>query len=324
MGSHWTATLLTVNLIFVFYLKEKKSLEKQANKIVRSVCQGTKFESDIPKLLTNGSNTAKFKTFIKDHKSKVEQQFLLRPIASVVNTPTEKVDWLVCKVISQLVNFVPAHLKNMSELIEIVNNLDRRKINSQHVFLSLDVNQLYPSIPISAAITAVMKLAEAHWSEIDNKGLKIQDLQKCLNFVSFNYEIEYKDKFYRQKRGCPMGAHYASIFAIIFMDSIETEALRILKLNHDFEPIIYKRYVDDIILGPLPPDPHLFDMIKSVFNSIDKSIQFTLDSPGPNGKLNFLNLSIYLENNTVHFDWYRKDCHSGITLRNDSWVPQSI
>ena len=51
---------------------KSKSLEKQANKIVRSVCQGTKFESDIPKLLTNGSNPAKFKTFIKDHKSKVE------------------------------------------------------------------------------------------------------------------------------------------------------------------------------------------------------------------------------------------------------------
>ena len=164
---------------------KSKALEKQANKIVRSVCQGTGFEPDIPKLLSNGSQPAKFSAFIKDHKHGVGK-YPLRPIASVIHTPTEKVDWLVSSVISQLLQFIPAHLKSSKELIDIFTQTDKSKVKPEQVFISLDVVQLYPSIPIHDAIQAILDLAAANWSNIDTKGLTIEDLSKCLKFISYN------------------------------------------------------------------------------------------------------------------------------------------
>lgn len=304
---------------------KSKSLEKQANNIIRSVCRGTAFEPDIPKLLTNGSKPAHFSTLIKDHKEKTEKHFPLRPIASVHGTPTEKVDWLVSKILNQFLQFVPAHLKNSSDLIDCFASIDKTKLNPRQMFLSLDVVQLYPSIPISEGITAIIEMAKTNWDKIDTKGLTIQDLEKCIKFISYNYEIEYNDKTYLQIRGCPMGAHYSPLFAIIYMNSVEEKALQVLKQDHGIEPLLYKRYVDDVIMGPFDTlDLSATNKITKVFNSIDESIQFTVEVPGVDRKLSFLDISIYLSEDGISYDWFQKSCHSGNTLRIDSWVPQHI
>ena len=40
--------------------------------------------------------------------------------------------------------------------------------------------------------------------------------------------------------------------------------------------------------------------------------------------LNFLDLSISIKNNKINYKWFSKPCHSGITLKKDSWLPNHI
>ena len=54
----------------------------------------TDTKTDTEKFITNGSKPASFQAFIKDHKDNSDG-FLLRPIAPVQNTVTEKVDRLI-------------------------------------------------------------------------------------------------------------------------------------------------------------------------------------------------------------------------------------
>lgn len=96
-----------------------------------------------------------------------------------------------------------------------------------------------------------------------------------------------------------MGSHYAPPFSVIFMNYIESEALALLQ-SQGFclqdKGILYKRYIDDSIIGPVDRDPVLFNSILNAFNSINDSIKFTLECPDGN-HLNFLDLTISVHNN---------------------------
>ena len=129
------------------------------------------------KLLSAGSRPAKFQAFIKDHKNKTGVNFPLRPIASVNNTAVEKVDWIVSEILTQLVKFVPANVKNTHEVITKLENLEKGDFTEEMTFVSLDVVNLYPSINIEFGIKAVLEFAEENWHIIDNWLLTLENLK---------------------------------------------------------------------------------------------------------------------------------------------------
>ena len=88
------------------------------------------------------------------------------------------------------------------------------------VFISFDVDNLYPSVPIVPALEAFSEFAAKHWQQIDNFDITVDQFVKIRTFVSFNYEIQFKDQVYLQVKGCPMGSHYAPPFSIIFLSLI--------------------------------------------------------------------------------------------------------
>ena len=59
------------------------------------------------------------------------------------------------------------------------------------------------------------------------------------------------------------------------MNYIETVALEKLK-TLQISPQIFKRYIDDIIMGPFSPNFINFNRILEAFNSVDENIQFTI------------------------------------------------
>ena len=129
------------------------------------------------KLLSAGSRPAKFQAFIKDHKNKTGVNFPLRPIASVNNTAVEKVDGIVSEILTQLVKFVPANVKNTHEVITKLKNLEKGDFTEEMTFVSLDVVNLYPSINIEFGIKAVLEFAEENWHIIDNWLLTLENLK---------------------------------------------------------------------------------------------------------------------------------------------------
>jgi hypothetical protein len=300
-----------------------KQIEKQANCLIKNITKNKLDKSSYEKLISTGSQPANFATLIKDHKKITETGFPLRPLASTINTPTNKIDWLVSRILNQLLIFIPSYIRNTDHLIEKLKNVSVASLSGT-IFVSLDVVNLYPSIPISEAIKAVLEFASSFWDSIDTFGFSMEELGRCLTFISYNYEVQFQEKTYLQIKGCPMGAHFSPPFAIIFMHKIETEALTMLNNFHNIFPQLYSRYIDDIIIGPFPRDNDVFRIILEVFNNINSNIQFTMEIPGETTKLNFLDITIMVTDTKIEFEWYRKSCHSGILLREDSHVPQHV
>jgi hypothetical protein len=302
---------------------KQTQIEKQANQILKHIVKDKHSKSVKDKLLSTGSRPATFQVFCKDHKSNSGLGYPLRPIASVRNTAAEKTDWLVSTILVNLVSLVPANVRNAADIIDHLNLINKDAITANHVFISLDVVSLYPSIPLDFGIECVLDFAKLNWDKIDNKGLTIDQLKKALTFVCYNYEIQFKEKIYKQIKGCPMGAHFAPPFAIITMHYIESAALNILKDKFKFSPILYKRYIDDILLGPLPKSDFT-DTILETFNSVNTNIQFTLEAPKPGEPIPFLDLSIYVKDKNIEYSWHVKPNHSNNSLRIDSWIPNSV
>ena len=91
-----------------------------------------------------------------------------------------------------------------------------------------------------------------------------------------------------------------------------------------FTPRLYRRYIDDIIMGPLVHDDNFFIDIVTTFNSVVPEINFTIEAPNPDGWLPFLDFKVKIINGQIMHDFYRKDCHSTIFLRKDSYVPAHV
>ena len=325
--SNRTENILQDNSTYKMLKNSKKvALEKQANKLIDNVYKNKLSKSNLQRLHSTGSQPANFYALIKDHKDKCDDFFPLRPIASVHSTPTNKIDWICGRILNQLVQYVPAHLPSSSALIEDFKNLTNCNVGTDSVFVSLDVVNLYPSVSIPSALKVVSDFARDHWSKIDNLNMSEEQFLKLLTFVSYNYEIQYNNKVYLQIKGCPMGSHYAPPFAIIFMNYVENKALTLLRSEFDCiqnNSTLYKRYIDDSIFGPFKRDQAFFDRIIEIFNSIDENIKFTLESPS-NGCLNFLDLSIWTENNKIVHKIYKKDLSTGLSLAKQSWLPSFV
>ena len=68
----------------------------------------------------------------------------------------------------------------------------------------------------------------------------------------------------------------------------------------------------------------MFSKVLSIFNSINSSLQFTLEVPETSEPINFLDLSIYINDQSIRHTWYSKNSHSEITLKPDSYLPKHV
>jgi hypothetical protein len=293
------------------------SIEKQANILISNIGKKLQISTrDREKLLSIGSEPASFHCLVKDHKIKTNDSFPLRPIASVINTPVEKLDWVISKILNNCTQFIPSHLKSAVDLIDKLQKFKSSDVfssrNNQN-FLSLDVVNLYPSIPIELGINCVINFIKEYSDKLDTLGLNIDDIEMSLRFICFNYEIICNNTVVKQIKGVPMGAHFSCPFAIITLHYIETLALKAVRKIFDIP--VYFRYIDDIILGPLECSPNVHNKILNMFNSIDENIQFTIEAPPNNLFLSFLDLEIrFNQCHCLDFKWYSKNIHSDICL----------
>ncbi|XP_077277990.1 uncharacterized protein LOC143906075 [Temnothorax americanus] len=99
-----------------------------------------------------------------------------------------------------------------------------------------------------------------------------------------------------------MGSPLSPMAADIVLQDLETIALATLK----YIPPFYKKYIDDITLAaPSALLQHTLD----VFNSFHPRLKFTIEI-GEDDTLNFLEITMILNNNRLTFDWFHKPTFS--------------
>jgi len=113
----------------------------------------------------------------------------------------------------------------------------------------------------------------------------------------------FNNKFYRQIFGTPMGSPLSPILADIVLQDIEEAALSRIPAELPF----YIRYVDDILLAA--PD-NLLEVILEIFNPFHARLKFTMEVSECD-RINFLDVTLIIENGVIKFDLYKKPTNSG-------------
>ena len=209
---------------------------------------------------------------------------------------------------------VPAHLKSTSDFID---KLKQFRSDEDFVFASLDVVNLYGSIPIQTAddnldlVTCVKRFFDTYKQDSDFPFLRTDDLVRLLLLTTDDNYI-FDGEIYKQTLGIAMGNCAAPVLASIFMNYIE---FQIVNGNIFF----WVRYCDDVFLVHHPEE----DVLRRA-NGIHSAIQFTLEKAQENA-LPFLDVMVTFDRScrSFQFSLFIKSVHSDSCLPFSSYVPDS-
>ncbi|XP_049945748.1 uncharacterized protein LOC126427904 isoform X2 [Schistocerca serialis cubense] len=126
---------------------------------------------------------------------------------------------------------------------------------------------------------------------------------------------------YVQPDGLAMGSPLAGILAEVFINALETTFFNSSsELRHKIR--YYARYVDDIFIAFDGTD-HELEHLFNIFNGLHEKISFTKELQNDKRELNFLDLTISIEDNSFHFNIFRKETYSDNVIPSDSTHPKA-
>jgi hypothetical protein len=283
-----------------------------------------------------------FFLLIKDHKTKTDGVWPIRPIASVHGSTMDRLDQLLEPLVSTLaksLTFCIASSENCIAQLKLLNQFcsSNGQKAANLCVASLDVKSLYPSIPRTAATCHFMRLYRKNLESLGSCWHTPEAMKYVfhgLTLLTNNCEIAFCGQSYKQIKGLAMGARHAPPLANIYMDWIEKQALSIWESKSSSpnyaEIVAYMRYMDDVLIFMIC-EPHnrasVWGHLLDVFNSIRREIQFTIEIPEstPSGSqtIAFLDIEVQIGNQGCEWQWFRKACHSGNELRWDSAVSET-
>ena len=245
----------------------------------------------------------------------------LRPVVAAFDGPLSGISILLERILHQLLTFVPAHIENtQAALTALKEGFPGGKVPKGTSTVSMDVVALYPSIPIDDGVAAVLKKITEHEEEIDLLGLSKEDIQRLLKLVLENNYFKFDNEVFRQRKGVAMGNHLAPPFAILFMDKLEQDMLR----TAERQPCLYKRYVDDCLMGWTHGEQQLRQFIDHC-NSQHLNIRFTWDSTSGGVAVPFMDASIAISaDHTIHHELFQKPSDSGVNLNFTTALPMGV
>ncbi|EYC13387.1 hypothetical protein Y032_0044g961 [Ancylostoma ceylanicum] len=233
----------------------------------------------------------------------------IRPIISSCGGPSDRLSWLLVKVLSPLLQFVGAHIVNVESFLA---SLSQCQIPSTAYYASFDVASLYTNVNNDNAVDAVISLYEQHESQIHSMGFNANDIRVMLSATLSCNIFCFNNKMYEQKRGLAMGNRIAPLLAIIFMDHIER-----ITLTSDI--LLYKRYVDDAFVIGISENE--VERTLERLNAVDDNISFTMEKPDEEGFLPFLNAKIRIVDGQIECSWYKKSASRNILVHSRSAHP---
>ena len=186
------------------------------------------------------------------------------------------------------------------------------KLEKGECITSYDVVALFTSIPISSALEVMKKKLEEDTELQKRTILPVDNILELLAFCLNNTYFVFQDTFYEQNKGAAMGSPISPIIANIFMEAFEQKA--IATALHP--PRVWRRYVDDTWV--IQQQEHQQQFLQHI-NTVDVSIQFTVEEAKEDGSIPFLDTVIKPEEDgSFTIGVYRKPTHTDLYLPWDS------
>ena len=262
-------------------------------------------ENTYKRLLILNGRLPQFYALPKIHKTGIP----LRPIVSFCGSPLYALAKFLQNILRPLISNNQLVIKNSYEFADFIKN---QILPIHHKMVSFDVKSLFPSIPQDLAITCIYNklYSNEHLFPGTQINLIMEGIELCLDKTFFISQ----DKIKKQIKGVPMGSSLSPVIADIVMEHIETTAMD----TFVEDIVIYRRYVDDTFVV-LPENS--INSFHNHLNSINPSIQFTLEKES-NNQLPFLDVLVTRSvNGTISTSIYKKDTHTDQYLNFNSYQP---
>ena len=232
----------------------------------------------------------------------------MRPIVTFINTPTEKLSKCINNFFSKIIQYKPKHAVLNSK--EITNEISNTTLPKSYILASFDITNLYTNVPLQDTIDITKNILKDNL----NNEKDIKNITKIIEHCTEQNICTFKNKTYKMIDGLPMGSPLSGLLANIYVEHIED---KILNLPEAKNVIMWKRYVDDILIiwtGTLQELKNFHDSI----NTIDHKIKFTIETE-ENNKINFLDLTLNKSNNgQITYNIYRKPTNAECIIPYDS------
>jgi len=233
----------------------------------------------------------------------------LRIIVSSLNSPSYELALYLHNIIKCSVNEGTSAVVNSFKLVKKLNG---KTMDSNCIFASLDVMSLFTNVPFESAYEGILN----RWHLIErNTSIPKKEFIRAIKLILESTFFSFDKTIYKQIFGTPMGSPLSPIIADLVLRDLETKAIDKLP----FELPLYRRYVDDILLAA-----H-FDQLGTIldtFNSFHDRLQFTLEI-SINNRINFLDVTIILDDQKIAFDRYEKPTNTGRYINYHSQHPVS-
>jgi len=287
-----------------------ESVKSKLNSIWRNICTKQRITRQTQlKLTTQTCRSQKFYHLLKTHKAGLK----IRPIISGRGGPFDRLGWLLQKIITPLLHYVPSHLYNTGQLLDSLNQLPQdQRVQTKPI--SLDVVSMYTNIPIDEGIQITIENLSTYSCNL--YGLTLDDIQQLMCFILKNNVFTFNNNYYQQIKGLAMGSRIAPTIAIVTMDKLERQTLH---AHTFFTNHLFKRYVDDCLLLINKNDNS--QEILTAFNSAHATIKFEIEDPDEENSLNILDVNIKIsDDGTVTTKFYEKAAKSDIFINAFSAV----
>jgi predicted GIY-YIG superfamily endonuclease len=229
-------------------------------------------------------------------------------------------------ITSSISKFIFALIKDLRKTInncitstnEFIKRISKIKLNNNDKLLSLDIEDLFSNIPLTRSIDIVIHRLDQSEKFIETSFTKT-DIKQILSLCLKNSYFTFNDKFYKQKKGLPMGNSLSPLLADLYMDDYISKHLNDININNK----IY-RYVDDLLIIT-DMNEEQAKIYVGKLNKIKGNIRFTHEYE-EDKKINFLDTTLTRNEITKEIDirWFRKATAADRLLNYESAHPQSI
>lgn len=284
------------------------------NKVPRQLTPLARFllQDDKASGATTESRISKFYLIVKMHKTPVTG----RPIVSTCASHSAAAARWVDAKLQPIMKKQMSYIQDSSDLLLTI---ETTKLPLDIILLTADVESLYPSIPLYEALTKIRTLLynDPEWGDAKDTWL----LMEIMQWVLFNNVFDFADTSWLQLRGTAMGSPLAVVFANLYLACLEHELIASL----DVQPLIYKRFIDDIFVV-LPPGPAVVPNFMSKFNALSPTINLTHET---GDSIPFLDLQITKGNRftcsgLLDVSLHQKTLNMYLYISPTSWHPPHV